>query len=73
MRFKVLIAMSIKIMVFCDMILSTLVERCEHFGRIADYIFMVGGSKFSLNAGRVKLLSTIPVCLISRSYNLLLL
>lgn len=27
MRFKVLMAMSIKIMVFCDMILSTLVEN----------------------------------------------
>jgi len=72
-RFKVLMAISIKIMVFCDMTLSTLVDRYEHFGGIAAYIFMVGGSKFSLNAGTVKLLSTIPVCLISCNYHLFLL
>jgi hypothetical protein len=65
--------MSIKIMVFCDMTLSTLVDRYEHFGGIAVYIFMVGGSKFSLNAGTVKLFSTIPVCLISCNYHLFLL
>jgi hypothetical protein len=59
-RFKVLTAMSIKIMVFCDMTLSTFVDRYEHFGGIAAYIFMVEGSNFSLNAGTVKLLSTIP-------------
>jgi hypothetical protein len=72
-RFKVLMALSIKMMVFCDITLSTFVDRYEHFGGIAAYTFMVGGSKFSLSAGKEKLLSTIPVCLISCNYCLFLL